>query len=82
MEQPLVFDMPPIPSNLDPGVRLVLVSLVESMTRTLGEVARRTDNVAIGTLAQRPAATGSHRFYWVTDAPAHMEFDDGEWRSI
>lgn len=39
--------------------------------------------ITVGTLAQRPAADGTFRFYFATDeAPPKLYFDDGIWNVI
>lgn len=82
---PFIIDLPD-PSNAirDASVRRHLAALNVSIQSAVQRISARVNElVMVGTLAERPVANGSHRFYVVTDAtPPRLEFDDGSWRTL
>lgn len=57
--------------------------LVLALVQDLTQVHLRVENRLLqGTAAQKPAASGSLRMFWVTDGTPHLEIDVGTWTAV
>ena len=84
--QAIIPIQPDLPPPL-PQTAPYLKSLYNALYREFFQIKERLDVLTLeGTLAEQPAATGSRRFYWVSDgAPARLEYDSsttGTWNAV
>lgn len=80
---PLYPSFAPPPAGTPPEVARVIEQTQQSMRDLHRTLAERIESlITVGTIAQRPPADGSFRFYFATDeTPPVLYFDDGIWNA-
>jgi len=64
------------------GVLLWSTNLTTSLQTMYQSISlRMAEMIMQGTNAERPAATGSNRFFWATDTKI-LYYDDGTWNTV